>query len=174
MLRGHTVKRSETLVFVTLTAALLACGGTKGWSERPVKVPTRSLSVDESELFSSDSGCSPALEIEVGAECAKECGPIGVFRGSERVATLLAQPSTAPPPVPERMRPAYTQPGKDANRKSLHLPLMLDGDAIELKSNCHAELASQREGTSRNGSRLTIDAAQTRACRTISAEVECR
>jgi hypothetical protein len=137
-------------------------------------VPTRTLSVDEPALFASESGCAPSLEIEVSAECSQKCGPIQVLRGTERVATLLAPRSAAPAPVPEPMRPSYTKPGQDANRTTLHLPLLPEGDAIRLESNCGAELASTRAGATRRGAELAISQELTNSCNAISAEVECR
>lgn len=138
-----------------------------------MNVPTRALSVDEPALFASDTGCRPALDVAVADSC-KRCGPIVIWRGSERVATLLAAPSVAPPPVPERMRPAYTTPGRDANRHEAHLPLVEQGDALRFEGACAIEIAAIESGIETSQQNLQIDGAVTRACKTVSVEVECR
>lgn len=171
---AHRSKQRDVVGLTLCIAALLACGP-KTWSSRTVEVPTRTLSVDEQQLFASKTpgGCGSTLAVRVMPSCEKRCDSLALSRDGEPFATLLGQKTPEVAPIPKAARPRYMQPGKDESRVEVAVPLSNAGSSIRVVGSCGAVLHATDSRLETKDDALQVSAETARECESFQAEVEC-
>lgn len=171
---AQTPYRRDVLGLTLCMAALLACGP-KTWSSRPASLPTRTLSVDERQLFAQGTqpGCASTLVVRVAPSCESRCKSVALDRDGQRFATLLGPTTAEVAPLPSAAKPAYVTPGRDESRVGTAVPIPSAGASIALASACGARLRTTDARLVLENDTVVIGAEAARACESLHAEVVC-